>query len=137
MNRRTMWMIVAAGVVYLTAGLVFGALAGQATSIQSRVAWRWVAWVVSSIVFGGHILYEHVVLRSRSRVAALHVSSAAALGAFGLAAAANIHGLSSAAHRPPPILVLSLAIWPILTMLPAFLVAWVAATLLARVRPTS
>lgn len=134
MTRRTMWVIVLAGAVYLTAGLVFGALAGQGTSGQVRVAWRWAAWLVSSIVFGTHILYENIVVRSTSRITALHVSSAAALGAFGLAAAANIHALNSPMHRPPHILVLSLAIWPIITMLPAFLVAWVAVALLARLR---
>jgi hypothetical protein len=134
MTRRTIWLIVAAGVVYLAAGLVFGALAGQAASTQTRVAWRWAAWLVSAIVFGAHILYERISLRSPSRVAALHVASAAALGAFGLAAAANIHALNTPTHRPAPLLLASLAIWPLITAIPAFIVAWVAAVLLARMR---
>jgi hypothetical protein len=137
MKRRALWLIVVAGAVYLTAGLVFGALAGQATSSQSRVAWRWAAWLVSSMMFGGHILYEHIVLRSTSRITALRVSSAAGLGAFGLAAAANLHALNGPMREPRPLLVLSLAIWPIITMLPAFVVAWVAAALLARTRRNS
>ena len=134
MTRRAMWVIVFAGVVYLSTGLIFGAFAGQAASHQWRVAWRGAAWLISSIVFGGHILYERIALRSASRIAALHVSSAAGLGAFGLAAAANLYALNSPMHRPPHLLVLSLAIWPIITMIPAFVVAWAAAALLARMR---
>jgi len=33
------------GVAYLVAGIVFGALAGQAASHPVRVAWRWAAVV--------------------------------------------------------------------------------------------
>ncbi|HEX4962648.1 MAG TPA: hypothetical protein VF173_17565 [Thermoanaerobaculia bacterium] len=122
------------GVVYLIAGLVFGALAGQAASHQMVVAWRWAAWVVSAIAFGGHIVYEQVRLRSSPTITALHVSSAAGLGAFGLAVAANVHAQAVAPGQYSLILVLSLAIWPVMTALPAFVVALVSATLLARAR---
>jgi hypothetical protein len=132
MKRRTIWLVVVAGVVYLAAGLVFGALAGHATSAQSRSGWRLAAWLVSILMFGTHILYERLAVNSASRVAALHVSLAAALGAFGLAAAANIHALNAPTHRPAPLLVASLAIWPLITAIPAFIVAWLAAVLLAR-----
>jgi hypothetical protein len=121
------------GVAYLVAGIVFGALAGQAASHQGRVAWRWAAWVVSAAVFGAHIGYEQLRLRSSARMTALHVSSAAALGAFGLAVAANVHAQTVSPHQHSLLLVLSLAIWPALTALPAFIVALVAAMLFARV----
>jgi hypothetical protein len=62
------------------------------------------------------------------------VSSAAALGAFGLAVAANIHAQSVAPGQRSPVLVPSLAIWPVMTAVPAFVVALVAATLLDRAR---
>lgn len=120
------------GVVYLTAGLLFGTLAGQAASTQVRVAWRWAAWVVSAIAFGAHIVYEQVRLRSSPRITALHVSAAAGLGAFGLAVAANVHAQTISPHQHSLILLLSLAIWPVMTALPAFVVALVAAILFAR-----
>src|SRR5262245_10625071 len=122
------------GSMYLVAGIVFGELAGRAASGQGRVAWRWAAWLVSGVVFGAHILYEQVRLRTSPKFAALHVSAAAAVGAFGLAAAANVHAYVASAHEHVLMLALSLAIWPLMTALPAFLVALVAALLVARVR---
>lgn len=122
------------GVVYAVAGIVFGALAGQAASHQVRVAWRLAAWVVSAIAFGAHIVYEQLRLRSSPRITALHVASAAGLGAFGLAVAANVHAQTVSPPQHSLLLVLSLAIWPVMTALPAFVVALVAALLFARVR---
>ncbi|MEJ7809593.1 MAG: hypothetical protein WKG32_04165 [Gemmatimonadaceae bacterium] len=122
------------GVMYVVAGIVFGALAGQAASHQVRVAWRWAAWVVSAIAFGAHIVYEQLRLRSSPRITALHVASAAGLGAFGLAVAANVHAQTVSPPQQSLLLVLSLAIWPVMTALPAFVVALVAALLFARAR---
>ena len=127
-------VVLCLGAFYLIAGLVFGALAGQAASHQMVVAWRWAAWAVSAIAFGAHIVYEQVRLRSSPRITALRVASAAALGAFGLAVAANVHAQTVSPHKDSLILVLSLVIWPVITALPAFVVALVSATLLARVR---
>lgn len=126
--------VVFACFVYLVAGIAFGALAGQAGSHQAVVAWRWAAWIISAIAFGAHIVYEQIRLGSSPKITALHVSSAAGLGAFGLAVAANIHAQMVSAQQHALILRLSLAIWPVITALPAFVVALVAALLLARVR---
>ncbi len=120
--------------VYFVAGILFGTLAGQAASNQERVAWRWAAWVVSAAAFGAHIAYEQVRLRSSPSITALHVSSAAGLGAFALAVAANVHAQTASPHQHSLALVLSLAIWPVITALPGFVVALVAAILFARVR---
>jgi hypothetical protein len=65
--------------------------------------------------------------------AALHVASAVALGAFGLAVGANIHSWSAGStnqHRQ--LLLLALGIWPVMTALPAFLVALGTNLVLAR-----
>ena len=126
--------VVFLGAGYFVVGIVFGELAGQAPSHQSVVAWRWAAWMISALAFGSHIVFEQVHLRSSPRITAFHVSSAAGVGAFGLAVAANIY-----AHAGPPgqralLLALSLGIWPVMTALPAFFVALVAAILFARVR---
>jgi len=118
------------GVLYLVVGIVFGALAGSAASNQARGAWRLAAWVISAAAFGAHIGYEQVRLRNSPRTTAFHASLAAALGAFGLAAAASVHGLRTHHHFPA----IALAIWPVMTALPAFVVALAAAALLARAR---
>jgi hypothetical protein len=63
----------------------------------------------------------------------LHVAYATALGAFGLAVAANIQSLSiesSPQHQQR--LLLSLGIWPVMTAVPAFLVALGTSAVLAR-----
>jgi len=122
------------GIFYCAVGLVFGILAGQAASTELRIAWRRAAWVVSAIAFAAHLVYDQVRLRGLPRVTALRVSSAAALGAFGLAVAANIHARSVAPDQRSPILLLSLAIWPVMTAVPAFVVALVSASFLNRAR---
>ena len=124
-------------IVYLTAGIGFGALAGQAASYQARVGWRWAAWVISAAAFGAHIVYEQARRRSSPTITAFHVAAAAALGAFGFAVAANVHAQTVSPQRHSLLLVLSLAIWPVMTGLPAFAVALVVAALFARVRRAS
>jgi hypothetical protein len=122
------------GVLYLAVGILFGILAGQAASAEMRIAWRRAAWVVSAIAFGAHLMYDQVRLRGSPRATALRVSSAAALGAFGLAVAANVHAQSVAPDQRPPNLLLSLALWPAMTVVPAFIVALVSAFVRDRVR---
>jgi hypothetical protein len=122
------------GLVYFVVGILFGELAGVAASHRMRVAWRGAAWVVSAVAFGAHIAYEQLRLRSSPRATAFHASSAAALGAFGLAVAANVHAYAVSAREHALMRALSLVIWPVITMLPAFVVALVLAVLLARAR---
>jgi len=87
-------------------------------------AWRLAAWVVSALAFSAHMAYERFRLQNSPRPAALHVATAVALGAFGLAVGANINSLSAGSTNPHrPLLLLSLGIWPVMTGLPAFLVA--------------
>src|SRR5919204_6549023 len=99
------WLIVIVGAVYALVGIGFADLAAAAPSHQGLVIWRLAAWVVSAIVFAGHLWYESWRHHKPPRQAALHVGLAVALGAFGLALAASIHN-----RRP---LALALIIWPI------------------------
>ena len=106
------------GIAYALVGIVF---AVPATHVQ---AWRLAAWALSAIGFAAHIAYERVRLQNAAVPAALHVAVAVALGAFGLAVGANIHSLSAGStgqHRQ--LLLLALGIWPVMTALPAFLLA--------------
>jgi hypothetical protein len=131
----TRWLraMILVGAIYLVASLGFGALAGAAGSHQMRVAWRLAAWATSAVAFGAHIWYEHFTLRSSTRRTALHVAMSAALGAFGLALAANVHA-RAANTGSPRALAIALVAWPVLVGLPAFLVALTAAAGLTVVR---
>ena len=122
------------GAVYCLIGFSFGVFASWSKSFQLVVAWRVASFVVSAIVFALHIGYEHFRFRHRAVSVALHTSLAVALGAFGLAVIANVHafGVAQANHR---MLALSLIIWPLMTGLPAFLVALITAAGLRLVQP--
>jgi hypothetical protein len=121
------WLILVVGLGYAAIGVVF---AWPTTYVQ---VWRLGAWVLSGGLCGAHILYERFGLRAVPRSAALHVGLAVALGALGLAAAANIHSLSvGATERQHRLLLVALIAWPVITGLPAFLVAWGISGILAR-----
>jgi hypothetical protein len=62
---------------------------------------------------------------------AFHAALGAALGAFGLAVAATIHGYRVATPHLRAIK-LALLLWPLITALPAFVVAFVAALVIRR-----
>jgi hypothetical protein len=95
--------------------------------------WRLAAWLTCAVAFAIHIGVEHFRLRSSPRTTALHASASVALGAFGIAAAANIHALTAGTGDRRR-LALALAIWPIMTGVPAFVVALVAAAGFVRMR---
>ena len=120
-------MAVFLGIGYALVGIVF---AIPATHVK---AWRLAAWVVSAIGYAAHIAYERFRLQNSPGSAALHVALAVALGAFGLAVGANIHSLSAGSTQHRHLLLLSLGIWPVITALPAFLVAFGTSIVLARV----
>ena len=115
------------GIVYACVGIAFAVPATHAK------AWRLAAWMVSAAGFMAHLAYERFRLHNAPRNAALHSAVAVALGAFGLAAGANIHALSVASTgRHRLLLLLALVIWPVMTALPAFLVALGISLLLGR-----
>ena len=116
-------------------GLAYAAIGvGFAWPTAHVQVWRVGAWLLSAAIYGAHILYERFGVRSAPRTAAWRVGVAAALGAFGLAAAANIHSFSVAASdRQRRLLLVALVAWPIITGVPAFLVAWVLSGILHRV----
>ena len=115
------------GVLYSVIGVTFAL-----PSNQGRV-WRLAAWVVSAAVYAAHIGYEQFRIGTSARATALHTALAVAVGAFGLAVAASVHelGVASSYRRS---LLLALVTWPMLTAIPAFGVALVAAGALARIR---
>jgi hypothetical protein len=121
--------------IYALVGILSGVFAREAASNQMRVTWRFAAFVMSGIAFAVHIAYEHFRLRTSPVVTAWHTALAVALGGFALAVGANVHEhFSASSHRG--LLIGMLVVWPVLTGLPALLVAWgVAAGLSLRRAP--
>lgn len=91
--------------------------------------WRLTAWLLSAILYAAHIGYEQIKLRNSSRSTAIHVASAVAIGAFGLAVSAFIHSLFAPPNYSRWRFVLALILWPLITALPAFIVALVISVL--------
>jgi hypothetical protein len=116
------------GTLYLIIGVGFAPL-----SVPSVFFWRLAAWMVSAVVYAVHIGYERVRNRSSLHPTALHVAFGAAIGAFGLAAAANIHSWLTGTGNLR-LLRIALLVWPLITGIPAYIVAFVLTAVLARVR---
>lgn len=121
-NRR--WLAAAAviAIVYPVVGVGFAAL--SASSAAMRLFGRWAAWLACAIAFAVHLGYEHFKLRSTPLRAALHVSLAVAVGALLLAVWVTSHSLAP----------LALVLFPLITGVPAFVAAFAAGSLLARLR---
>ena len=133
-SQRWLSTVILVGVFYLAVGIASAALAGAAASDQMRFFWRLSAFVISAVVFVAQLAYEHFRLRNRARPTAWHASVAIAFGAFALALVANIHDLGSASGYRPRMLI-ALVAWPLLTAVPAFIVALVVAAGLGVKRP--
>jgi hypothetical protein len=118
------------GIVYPVVGIAFAAPANSSVSGEIRVAWRLAAWLTCAAVFAAHLGYEHFRLRNPPGRAALHVSAAVAFGAFALAMWINFQPHRVVSRRPRALL--ALVVFPVVTAVPAFLVALGTAAVLAR-----
>ena len=126
-------MVLLFAIVYPVVGITFGAL--PAASSELRVTWRLAAWLLSAAAFASHLWYEHFHLRNSPRRAALHTSMAVALGAFALAVWVIVHAHLVAASHQSPLAPLALLVFPVVTGVPAFVVALIVGALLTRIRP--
>ena len=130
-SRRWLWAALFCGVAYALIGLSTAALSRDAASSQARQVWRLAAWLLSAVAFAAQIWYERLRLGSAPRRAAWHAALAVAFGGFVLAANAAVHSLATGSGHLVGH-VIALVAWPALLGLPAFLVAWAAAAVLAR-----
>ena len=129
---RRSWVcaMILVAVAYAVIGIVFARL-DDAADPGHVLMWRLAAWAASAAVAAVHIGYEHYRRGASHLPTALHAAGAVAFGAFGLALAANIHWLFAETRgQHPPLL--ALPIWPVITAVPAFLIALVIAAILAR-----
>src|SRR5712671_249136 len=125
-RKRWFRMAILLGALYFVFGVAFAAFASRSGSNSMRETWNRLAFVASAIAFALHIGYEHFRLRNSPLITASHVSLAVALGAFGLAVNANIHGYRVGAGNQR-LLAFALIAWPAITAIPAFVVALSAA----------
>jgi len=128
-SRERQWFFtaIAFGIVYGVVGVAFP---NPPASDERQFLWRLAAWLICAVAFAFHLVIECLRSRSSAGQAALHVSASVALGAFALAVAANIHGLTTGTGNQR-LLGMALVIWPIMTGAGAFAVALVAAAGLA------
>jgi uncharacterized membrane protein (DUF4010 family) len=126
-----LWAAILFGTMYAIAGIAFP---NPSAPNETQFMWRLAAWLTCAVAFAIHIGFEHMRLRNSPFCTALHASAAVALGALALAVAAIIHALTAGTGNQG-LLALAPVIWPILTGVPAFVVAFAAAAGLARVRP--
>jgi hypothetical protein len=132
-SQRWLPLALLVAVVYPAAGITFALLDKLSGPAPTRV-WRLAAWLVSAAAFGAHLAYEHRRLRSSPLRTASHVSLAVAVGAFALAVWVNVHGRWAGSTQQSPLAPLALAVFPLVTGLPAFVVALAAAATLLRLR---
>jgi hypothetical protein len=123
-------LVLLVGVAYLVIGVVFARL--PAATHQTLVLWRLAAWAVSAVVYGVHIAYLRLRVGRSTLVTAWQAALAAALGAFGLAVVGPARAALVGGHQGS-LWILALLLWPLITGVPAFLVAYVTATVFARV----
>jgi hypothetical protein len=112
-------------------------LAGGAYFIIGRVSagtreGRLTAWAMSALVYAVHIWYEHARLANRPLNAARHVAVGVAIGGFAIAVAGLLHAYSITAAIGPR-WILALILFPALTALPGFIVAFGIATIARRI----
>jgi len=112
--------------VYLVVGVAFP---NPSAADKNQFMWRLGAWVICAVAFAIHIVLERLRFQNSAGRTAFHVALSVALGGLGLAAAANVHALSAGTGNRS-LLALALVLWPLITGLPAFLVAFVIAALL-------
>ena len=132
-HRGNSWLValLVAVLAYMVFGFGTAALAGAVPSPQMRSFWRLAGWLLPLITFAIHIWYDRLRAGNAAIKVALHVASAVAVGAFVLAAGGPV-----ASHwgvRGWHVVWLSLVLWPVLTGIPAFVAALVAASILGRV----
>ena len=112
------------GVLYSVIGILFGL---PTSHVQ---AWRFAAWITSAVIYATHIWYKYFRGRNSATATALHVATAVGIGAFGLAIGAVVHSLVASPDYSRWRFGLALVIWPLVTGLPAFLVALIITLLL-------
>lgn len=125
--------VLVAGVAYGVVGMVTAALAGSAGSRAGVTGWRLAAWALSLAIFVGQLRASRAIAERSPASAALEVALGVALGALLLAAVGPVRG-----HWHDPnlarVAVLSVVVWPVMTGVPAYVVAYVVQRAVSRIQ---
>jgi hypothetical protein len=126
-HSRRHWLVAAGlcGLAYFLIGMFFTYPVNQTRALHLA------SWLASGIVFARHLGYERRHGTS-ARAAAGHVAAAVAFGTIALVVAAMI----KTAMRPATIgsdWLVAIILWPLVLATAAFVIAWAAALVLARI----
>lgn len=124
--------VLLAGVAYVIAGAGTATLSRVASSPASARSWRLAAWLLSLAIFVTHFIIERKRRSQPSSVAA-RVAIAVAIGAFGVAMLGPVRAHWGEAGRLK-LTLLSIVAWPVITGVPAFVVALIGGLALDRLR---
>ena len=133
-SRTRAGIVLPAAAAYVLVGIGTAILAGMAPSSAGVKGWRFAAWLLSLVVFAVHFAMERDRDGRRLNVAA-RVAFAVAIGAFGVAALGPLRMHWSEPARLK-LAMLSLVAWPLLTGVPAFVVAFFGGLVLDRLAGT-
>jgi hypothetical protein len=121
--------VILAGFLYAVVGISFALPSNQQF-------WRPAAWAVSGVIYILHIGYEQLRLGNSRLATSVHAALAAALGGFLLAVGAMAHAAMVPAHAPYRLHLIAMIAWPIITGVPALVVAFIVTFVLDK-RPHS
>lgn len=131
MRNTRLGILLIASAGYVLIGTATAALAAMASSPEGVKGWRLAAWLSSLVIFSAHLAGER--RREFRRVSvATSVAVAVAIGAFVLAALGPFRTHLNDSSRLK-LAMLSLVAWPLLTGVPAFVVALFANLVLDRI----
>lgn len=123
--QRSIRPVLIVAIAYGIVGVVTAQLARSAGPTSMRTAWRLAAWLLSGALFAVHLGYERLRAGGTPVITAARVGAAVALGAFVLAAAGPVRS-NWGTERFWRTAALSLPLWPIVTGVPAFMIAFAA-----------
>ena len=119
--------VILAGFLYAVVGISFALPANQQF-------WRLAAWAVSGVIYLLHIGYEQLRLRNSRLATSVHAALAAALGGFLLAVGAMVHAATVPLHAPYRVDRIAMIAWPLITGVPALVIALVVTLVLDKRR---
>ena len=130
MSKRATIVLIAA-LLYGLVGWGTAALARSAAGSAGVKVWRLTAWLSSVVIFVGHILYDRYKLSDSASRTARMAAFSVMIAVFALAIIGPVlaHRNSADFWRSG---VLSVLLWPLLTGIPAFIVALAIASLAGR-----
>ncbi len=126
-------VMILSSTLYLLIGIIFPLFSKSLSPREIPNLWRLLSFLTSAFVYGIHIGYEHSRLHNTPLQIAFHTSLAVALGAIVLAGFINIEALWANPGNHNSLLT-AIFLWPLITGVPAFIVAVIIAIGIAKIK---